>query len=166
MSKIKEQTVRLKPIDTNVRDITLLTEEKKKLDGLLYKVDEQTLNTKTQVKTFALKQKDLNTRISQYEKDNVNEKYTKLEQLEEERDLFQIEIDKLKVEVRQKLDKIEKLGNLTYDEDCDNCMSNPFTLDVIETQKNLDKDKLLANNMFLKNKRWKIEYRRCLRLEL
>ena len=50
----------------------------------------------------------MNTRISQYEKDNVNEKYNKLEQLEEERDLFQIEIDKLKVEVRQKLDKIEK----------------------------------------------------------
>ena len=41
----------------------------------------------------SLKQKDLNTRISQYEKDNVNEKYAKLEQLEEERDLFQIEID-------------------------------------------------------------------------
>ena len=52
LSKIKEQTVRLKPIDTNVRDITLLTEEKKKLDGLLYKVDEQTANTKTQVKTL------------------------------------------------------------------------------------------------------------------
>tara|TARA_R100001463_G_scaffold87068_1_gene141808 strand:+ start:2460 stop:5615 length:3156 start_codon:yes stop_codon:yes gene_type:complete len=153
LSKIKEQTVRLKPIDTNVRDMTLLTEEKKKLDGLLYKVDEQTANTKTQVKTFALKQKDLNTRISQYEKDNVNEKYAKLEQLEEERDLFQIEIDKLKVEVRQKLDKIEKLGNLTYDEDCDNCMSNPFTLDAIETQKNLDKDKLLAQQYVSKKQK-------------
>ena len=153
LSKIKEQTVRLNPIDTNVRDITLLTEEKKKLDGLLYKVDEQTANTKTQVKTFALKQKDLNTRISQYEKDNVNEKYAKLEQLEEERDLFQIEIDKLKVEVRQKLDKIEKLGNLTYDEDCDNCMSNPFTLDAIETQKNLDKDKLLAQQYVSKKQK-------------
>ena len=100
-----------------------------------------------------LKQKDLNTRISQYEKDNVNEKYIKLEQLEEERDLFQIEIDKLKVEVRQKLDKIEKLGNLTYDEDCDNCMSNPFTLDAIETQKNLDKDKLLAQQYVSKKQK-------------
>ena len=111
------------------------------------------INTKTQVKTFALKQKDLNTRISQYEKDNVNEKYAKLEQLEEERDLFQIEIDKLKVEVRQKLDKIEKLGNLTYNEDCDNCMSNPFTLDAIETQKNLDKDKLLAQQYVSKKQK-------------
>ena len=34
----------------------------------------------------------------------------KLEKLEEERDLFQIEIDKLKADVKIKLDKIEKLG--------------------------------------------------------
>ena len=83
----------------------------------------------------------------------MSENYAKLEKLEEERDLFQIEIDKLKIEVRTKLDKIEKLGNLTYDEDCDNCMSNPFTLDAIETQKNLDKDKLLAQQYVSKKQK-------------
>ena len=41
---------------------------------------------------FSLEQKDLNTKISQYEKDKVSEKYSKLEKLEDERDLFQIEI--------------------------------------------------------------------------
>ena len=152
LSKIKQQTVRLKPIDTNVRDISLLSKEKDKLDSLLYNVDDQLANTKTLIKTFSLEQKDLNTKISQYEKDKVSEKYSKLEKLEDERDLFQIEIDKLKIDVRQKLDKIEKLGNLTYDEDCDNCMSNPFTLDAIETQKNLDKDKLLAQQYVAKKK--------------
>ncbi|OUW11936.1 MAG: hypothetical protein CBD26_00200 [Candidatus Pelagibacter sp. TMED166] len=152
LSTIKEQTVRLKPIDTNVRDISLLSKEKDKLDSLLYNVDEQLATTKTQVKTFSLEQKDFNTRIKQYEKDNVSEKYSRLEKLEDERDLFQIEIDKLKIEVRQKLDKIDKLGNLTYDEDCDDCMSNPFTLDAIETKKNLDKDKLLAQQYVTKKK--------------
>jgi DNA repair exonuclease SbcCD ATPase subunit len=135
-----------------VRDISLLSKEKDKLDSLLYNVDDQLANTKTLIKTFSLEQKDLNTKISQYEKDKVSEKYSKLEKLEDERDLFQIEIDKLKIDVRQKLDKIEKLGNLTYDEDCDNCMSNPFTLDAIETQKNLDKDKLLAQQYVAKKK--------------
>ena len=129
-----------------------MSKEKDKLDGLLYNVDDQLANTKTLIKTFSLEQKDLNTKISQYEKDKVSEKYSKLEKLEDERDLFQIEIDKLKIDVRQKLDKIEKLGNLTYDEDCDNCMSNPFTLDAIETQKNLDKDKLLAQQYVAKKK--------------
>ena len=38
-------------------------------------------NAKTQ--RHFIKTKDLNTRISQYEKDNVNEIFNKLEQLEE-----------------------------------------------------------------------------------
>jgi DNA repair exonuclease SbcCD ATPase subunit len=82
--------------------------------------------------------------------DGVNEQYLELEKLEKERDLFQIEIDKLKIEVRSKLDKIEKLGDLTWDEDCDHCMSNPFTLDAIETKKNLNKDKVLAQEYVTK----------------
>ena len=132
----------------------MMTEgNKKKLNSILYNVDTDLGNTKTHVKTFALEKKNLNSKISQYEKDNVSDNYAKLEKLEEERDLFQIEIDKLKIEVRTKLDKIEKLGNLTYDEDCDDCMSNPFTLDAIETQKYLDKDKILAQQYVTKKQR-------------
>ena len=109
--------------------------------------------SKTQVKAFALQNKDLNSKVSQYEKDNVYDKYAKLEKLEEERDLFQIELDKLKADVRIKLDKIEKLGHLTHDEDCEHCMSNPFTLDAIETQTNLDKDKVLAQQYVQKKQK-------------
>ena len=153
ITSIKDETKRLKPVDSSVRDIDILEIEEKKLNSILYTVDTDLGNTKTHVKTFALEKKNLNSKISQYEKDNVSDNYAKLEKLEEERDLFQIEIDKLKIEVRTKLDKIEKLGNLTYDEDCDDCMSNPFTLDAIETQKNLDKDKILAQQYVTKKQR-------------
>ena len=153
ITSIKDETKRLKPVDNSVRNIDILESEKKKLNSILYNVDTDLGNTKTHVKTFALEKKNLNSKISQYEKDNVSDNYAKLEKLEEERDLFQIEIDKLKIEVRTKLDKIEKLGNLTYDEDCDDCMSNPFTLDAIETQKYLDKDKILAQQYVTKKQR-------------
>jgi hypothetical protein len=63
----------------------------------------------------------------------------------------------LKIEVRSKLDKIDKLGNLTYDEDCDHCMSNPFTLDAIETKKNLEKDKTLAQEYVQKKQKMEDE---------
>ena len=153
MGEIKSQTKRLKPVDSNIRDYDILQDEKKKLNGILYKVDDEYGVTKTTVQGFALQRTELQTRITSYEKENVSEKYIKLEKLEEERDLFQVEIDKLKIEVRSKLDKIEKLGNLEWDEDCDFCMSNPFTLDAIETQKNLDKDKLLAQQYVTKKQR-------------
>ena len=51
------------------------------------------------------------------------------------------ELYKLKIEVKTKLDKIDKLGDLEYDEDCDYCMKNPFTLDAIETKKLVEVDK-------------------------
>ena len=153
MGEIKSQTKRLKPVDSNIRDYDILQDEKKKLNGILYKVDDEYGVTKTTVQGFALQRTEFQTKITSYEKENVSEKYIKLEKLEEERDLFQVEIDKLKIEVRSKLDKIEKLGNLEWDEDCDFCMSNPFTLDAIETQKNLDKDKLLAQQYVTKKQR-------------
>ena len=153
LNEIKEETKRLKPVDSNIREYDTLKEEKKKLDGLLYKVDEEYGVTKTAVQGYALQRKDLQTRIDSYEKENVSEKYIKLEKIEEERDLFQIEIDKLKIEVRSKLDKIDKLGNLTYDENCDDCMTNPFTLDAIETKKNLEKDKTLAQQYVTKKQK-------------
>ena len=153
LNEIKEETKRLKPVDSNIRDFNTLEEEKKKLDGILYKVDEEYGITKTSVQGYALQTKDLQTKITSYEKENVSEKYIKLEKLEEERDLFQIEIDKLKIEVRTKLDKIDKLGNLTYDEDCGDCMSNPFTLDAIQTKENLDKDKTLAQQYVTKKQK-------------
>ena len=99
----------------------------------------------------------LENKIVIYKQDGVEENYYKLEKLEEERDLFQIELDKLKIEVRSKLDKIDKLGNLTWDEDCEHCMSNPFTLDAIQTKENLDKDKTLAQEYVQKKQQMEDE---------
>ena len=66
--------------------------------------------------------------------------------VEQERKETKIEIDKLKIEVRNKLDKIEKLGNLEYDKDCTYCVNNPFVVDAIKTQEGLEEDKELARN--------------------
>ena len=60
---------------------------------------------------------------------------------------------------------MKNLGNLTYDEDCEHCMSNPFTLDFIETKKHLDKDKELATKYLDKKSRMDDRIQKCLRLE-
>ena len=60
---------------------------------------------------------------------------------------LKVEIDKLKIEVRNKLDKLEKLGDLEYDSECSYCMSNPFTLDAIETKDKLQSDRERAGEL-------------------
>jgi DNA repair exonuclease SbcCD ATPase subunit len=141
---IQEQTKRLKPVDNSLKSIEELEESYNKLTQISDNVKQKLSEYETEQFDYERAVQEIENKIVIYKQDSVEENYYKLEKLEEERDLFQIELDKLKIEVRSKLDKIEKLGNLTYDEDCDHCMSNPFTLDAIETKKNLEKDKTLA----------------------
>ena len=151
--KIEKETKKLKPVDQSIRDIEVLKDEKNKTRELLQSVQSDKDGALTEQYDCERTIQDIENKIQTYEKDNVQENFAKLEKLEQERDLFQIELDKLKADVKIKLDKIEKLGNLTWDEDCEHCMSNPFTLDAIETEKHLGKDKELATKYLTKKSR-------------
>jgi DNA repair exonuclease SbcCD ATPase subunit len=154
---IQEQTKRLKPVDNTLKSIEVLEEEHSKLHILSEKVKKNLSEYEIEQYDYEKAVQQIENKIVIYKQDGVEENYYKLEKLEEERDLFQIELDKLKADVRVKLDKIEKLGNLTWDEDCEHCMSNPFTLDAIETKKNLEKDKTLAQQYVQKKQKMEDE---------
>ena len=147
---IQMQTKRLRPVDSTLKPIDDLNSRKGSLTISLDEAVKEYDKKSNELHDMKISMDDVNTKIQSYMNDGVNEQYLELEKLEKERDLFQIEIDKLKIEVRTKLDKIDKLGDLTWDEDCDHCMSNPFTLDAIETKKNLNKDKVLAQEYVTK----------------
>ena len=153
LSDIQKQTKRLKPVDDSIKSIDELEEQHTKLTTLSENVKEKLSEYETEQFDYERAVNEIENKIVIYKQDGVEENYYKLEKLEEERDLFQIEIDKLKIEVRNKLDKIEKLGDVTHDENCEHCMSNPFTLDAIETKKNLEKDKLLAQEYVQKKQK-------------
>ena len=154
---IQEQTKRLKPVDDSLKSIDELEEQHTKLTTLSENVKHKLSEYETEQYDFERAVQEIENKILIYKQDGVEENYYKLEKLEEERDLFQIELDKLKADVRVKLDKIDKLGNLTWDENCDYCMSNPFTLDAIETKKNLEKDKTLAQEYVQKKQKMEDE---------
>ena len=92
--------------------------------------------------------------VVKYHNDNENNKTEDLYKvaLEKDKDGRQLKIDleNLKDVVQIKVDKINKLGDLDYDEDCDYCMKNPFTLDLIETKKSIDEDKNKVKDLLLK----------------
>ena len=153
LSDIQKQTKRLKPVDDSIKSIDELEDQHTKLTTLSDNVKKKLSEYEVEQYDFERAVNEIENKIVIYKQDGVEENYYKLEKLEEERDLFQIEIDKLKIEVRNKLDKIEKLGDVTHDENCEHCMSNPFTLDAIETKKNLEKDKTLAQEYVQKKQK-------------
>ena len=143
-NKIIKLTKKLKVVDDNIQDIDKLESDLLSQSSDFKEVIKDIDKTLSEFNDISNLLDEIETNITQYESDNINEQYSEFQTLQQSRDEFQIEIDKLKVEVRNKLDKTEKLKGVTWDEDCEHCMSNPLTLDAIETEKNLEKDKELA----------------------
>ena len=143
-NKIINLTKKLKVVDDNIQDIDKLESDLISQSSDFKEVIKDIDKTLSEFNDISNLLDEIETNITQYESDNINEQYSEFQTLQQSRDEFQIEIDKLKVEVRNKLDKTEKLKGVTWDENCEHCMSNPLTIDARETEKNLEKDKELA----------------------
>ena len=143
-NKIINLTKKLKVVDDNIQDIDKLENDLLSQSSDFKEVIKDIDKTLSEFNDISNLLDEIETNITQYESDNINEQYSEFQTLQQSRDEFQIEIDKLKVEVRNKLDKTEKLKGVTWDENCEHCMSNPLTIDARETEKNLEKDKELA----------------------
>jgi len=134
-------TKKLKPTDKSVEDIDNLKDSKNTLTVTLNNIDNELGEVSTRIEKTKLLDGELQMKIQNHKDEKTEEKIVELENLEVHKREIEIDLDKLKIEVRAKLDKIEKLGDLEWDEDCEYCMSNPFTLDAIETKKKLESDK-------------------------
>ena len=132
---------KLKPTDKSVEDIDNLKENKNILSETLSNIDNELGEASTRVEKTNLLDNELRMKIQNHKDEKTEEKFVELEKLESEKREIEIDLDKIKIEVRAKLDKIEKLGDLEYDKSCEYCMKNPFTLDAIETKKKLETDK-------------------------
>jgi exonuclease SbcC len=143
-------TKKLRPVDESIMDIDKLESDKEESETQLNSIDTRLGSLVAITEENKTKITELKNRIQVYSDSNVNDKYHELSELEDRKSESKIEIDKLKIEVRNKLDKIEKLGNLTWNDDCDDCMSNPFTLDAIETKEKLNEDKVRAGKVISK----------------
>ncbi|MBC8422068.1 MAG: metallophosphoesterase [Pelagibacteraceae bacterium] len=142
-NKILMLAKKLKPVDVSM-DIMDLKNRREKLKDVSVDYDNQLANINTTLKQIEWDIDANTSKIDGYKKQNIESTYMELVQLEQDRTNTKIEIDKLKIEVRNKLDKTEKLVSLEYDPDCDFCMNNPFTLDAIKIKKELNDDKMLA----------------------
>ena len=143
---ILDLTKKLKPIDQSITNIDKLKNSKRDSKKELNSIDIRLGTLGVEKKQNEIKQKELKERIDNHADSDINKSFLKLQDIEKERRETKIEIDKLKIDVRNKLDKIEKLGNLEYSKDCTYCITNPFVIDAIKTQEGLEEDKELAKN--------------------
>jgi len=144
-SSIISTTKKLRKVEDFTESIDEMNDTKESLEVELNSIDIRFGEIRELSESYKNNEVELEEKISMFRENDVERKFAQLEQYRLEKSNNKIEIDKLKIDVKNKLDKIETLGNLEHDPNCSYCMSNPFTLDAIETKKRLDEDKELAN---------------------
>lgn len=138
----------LKHIDEEF-DIEKLENEKIKLEKDINLQSKDILNIEDKIKEKEKIIKECDYSLELYINMDIQKLYTEYIELKEERKNVQNEINKLKIIVSNKLDKMKKLGDLEYDEECEYCMNNIFVIDAINVKKELEEDKKKANEMVL-----------------
>ena len=142
----KKLSKQLRPIDKSVADISILNSEKDKFTIKLTTLETQSVeldeSQKVNVQQYNIIQSNIDKLVAQ----NVEDKFIKYEKLKQEKDEAKIKVDMLKISVRHKLDKMDKLKDLEYDPNCTFCMNNIFVKDAIETEKEIEKDKQIAKD--------------------
>ena len=138
---ILELTSKLIPLDSTIEDIEALKKLKNTCDVFLSQVEsskaEKDLNLTIAIEALTNLEDDL----KKYSIEAIQAKIDVLAQLHLQEKKTHGELERLKSELRIKLDKMKKLEDLKYDENCSFCMDNIFVKDAIATKASIESDK-------------------------
>ena len=146
-NKLLEETKKLINITGNFTDITSLESKKISLESGISSQSSSLLTLKTQESQLQVSLKENNEIISNYENDNITTKYEQFTELSGSLKQTEQLIEKKKIVVKSKLDKLKKLEEHKYDPNCTFCTNNVFVKDAIKTREELESDKIEAQTL-------------------
>lgn len=117
--------------ESSEQEITKLRDKIITLDKLLAEKLEKYSEVENQLLTEE-------TNFNLCNKETINNGKIVLEKLKSNHQKAVIKLKQLEIENKGKLDKMEKLQDLKYDESCDFCMNNIFVKDAIETKNSIN----------------------------
>ena len=147
--KIKDLNRKLKSIDKSVSNIDDLQDEKDTIKKSIVSLEEQRQQLSMKSKNVISTQSVVGDKLIYHENNKTEDLYKVALAKDKDGQELKLNLERLKDKVKVKVEKIQKLGDLEYDEDCDYCMKNPFTLDAIETKKSINEDKNKVKDLLL-----------------
>ena len=147
---VRELTRKLKSIDKSISNIEELEDERDNLDNSIDSINNQHIQANKKYQERTQSKKELESKINHYEQNNIINEYKDAVEIDKKGSELKSDLEKLKQKVSVKIEKIKRLGDLEYDEDCDYCMKNPFTLDAIDTKKSIDDDKEKVKDLLIR----------------
>lgn len=95
---------------------------------------------------------DYEQSLSSYNIETITQNFKTYSQYVNKRDKLNVQLDQLKITIKSKLEKLQKLQEHEYDPNCSYCVNNVFVKDAEKTKAELEKDKDLVST-FLESKR-------------
>jgi len=120
-------------------DITELESEKTQLESKISNFESDIKEKKGKFITIENQLVDLSSSLKSCE--NIETDYDQYKVCKDEESKKSSEIEKLKVVVKNKIDKLKKLEDHKYDPNCTYCVNNVFVKDAIKTKEELELDK-------------------------
>ena len=151
IEKINEQILQLTgdlvPIDSSIENIDLLNDTKSKVEKLAIDLSIDAVNKTEESSNVEIKIAELNLELNKFNISEIQARIDVLESIKTNENTLVGHVERLKAEVRHKLEKMEKLNDLEYDENCKFCMDNVFVKDAIATKASIEHDKSEAQEL-------------------
>jgi DNA repair exonuclease SbcCD ATPase subunit len=152
ISKVNEQilteTQNLIKLDTSVpTDLSSLETRKSTAESTLVAKRKVISDARETLTAQEKKLSEINAEVDKIEKSNFVEAHKTYKELSDKITALKQKIDLKKVEVKGKLEKVERLKNHKYDPNCKFCVDNDFVKDATKAKKELVEDKKQADKM-------------------
>ena len=161
--RLLEETKKIINVNGNIVDIVSLESKKVSLSNSISTQSSSLDSYKNQLSSIESTFKEYDDIIKSYDIEDITTKYDSLKELESSLSQKEQGIEKKKIVVTSKLQKLKKLEEHKYDPNCTFCTTNVFVKDAIKTREELESDKVEAQNLVgeytnLKNKVNELSY--------
>lgn len=161
--RLLEETKKLINVSSNIVDIVSLESRKVSLNNSISTQSSSLDVYKNQLSLIESTFKEYDEIIKNYDIEDITTKYDSLKELETSLSQKEQFIEKKKIVVTSKLQKLKKLEEHKYDPNCIYCTTNVFVKDAIKTREELELDKVEAQTLVgeytnLKNKVNELSY--------
>jgi DNA repair exonuclease SbcCD ATPase subunit len=137
--KLLELSNNITKADSFAHDITVLESDKIEFDKKIATTQNDISDQKAELANVERRIAELSGSLATCENIDVEYEQYKIDKAEESK--TSSDIEKLKLVIRSKMDKLKKLEEHKYDPDCSYCVNNVFVKDAIATKQDLDNER-------------------------
>jgi len=148
--KVVETSSQLIKVNVGTTDIVSLESQRRTTEQRISNNQSKYDNEIVNIEKLKNDVKPLNEKVEQFKSDDIEGKYSQYNTLMLEVSSYEGQLERKKLVVNNKLDKLKKLEAHKYDPNCTYCVNNVFVQDAIKTKEDLENDKVEARSLITK----------------